>query len=90
VKRAQKLNVQLQQTKPGQMEIPQLRKVQRDPKEKPKEKEEAEPKLAKKVVKKKKGSDYELPEIPDYERPELEKYEKSDFDPSERVSLIDT
>lgn len=73
--------------KPGQLALPQLRKVVRDPKEAPKKAEEKELKEVKKPVKKKKMSDYELPEIPDYERPELEKYEKTDFDPLERVSL---
>lgn len=90
IKSQQKLNVELQQVKPGQLAIPQLRKVVRDPKEAPKKAEEKELKEVKKPVKKKKMSDYELPEIPDYERPELEKYEKSDFDPLERVSLKNT
>lgn len=77
----------MQQTKPGQLEIPKLRKVVKEEAE-PEKKEEKDKKgVAKKVVKKKKESDYELPEIADYERPELEKYEKSDFDPTTRVSL---
>ena len=83
----QKLSVELQQSKPGQLELPKLRKVVKDEKEQEKKKEEAELKAVKKTVKKKKGSDYELPEIPDYERPELEKYEKNDFNPNDRVSL---
>jgi hypothetical protein len=80
------LNVELQQSKPGQLELPKLRKVVRDEKEGEKKAEKAELKEVKKTVKKKKASEYELPEIPDYERPELEKYEKSDFDASDRVS----
>lgn len=83
----QKLSVELQQSKPGQLELPKLRKVVKDEKEQEKKKEEADLKAVKKTVKKKKGSDYELPEIPDYERPELEKYEKNDFNPNDRVSL---
>lgn len=76
----------MQQSKPGQLELPKLRKVVRDEKEAEKKPDKAELKEVKKPVKKKKGSDYELPEIPDYERPELEKYQKTDFDASERVS----
>lgn len=83
----QKLSVELQQSKPGQLELPKLRKVVKDEKEQEKKKEEADLKAVKKTVKKKKGSDYELPVIPDYERPELEKYEKNDFNPNDRVSL---
>lgn len=78
----------MQQSKPGQLELPKLRKVVKDEKEQEKKKEEAELKTVKKTVKKKKESDYELPEIPDYERPELEKYEKTDFNPNDRVSLF--
>lgn len=84
----QKLNVELQQSKPGQLELPKLRKVVREEKEEEKKPDKAELKEVKKTVKKKRASDYALPEIPDYERPELEKYEKSDFDASERVSLL--
>lgn len=76
----------MQQSKPGQLELPKLRKVVRDEKEPEKKADKAELKEVKKPAKKKKESDYELPEIPDYERPELEKYEKTDFDASERVS----
>lgn len=86
-KKKQKLALELQQTKPGQLEIPKLRKVTKEPEPEPEKKEEKDSKKPKKVVKKKKESDYELPDIPDYERPALEKYEKSDFDPSRRVSL---
>lgn len=82
----QKLELELQQSKPGQLEIPKLRKVQKEEPEPEKKKEDEKKEKAKKVVKKKRESDYELPEIPDYERPELEKYEKSDFDPTRRVS----
>jgi hypothetical protein len=83
----QKLELQLQQTKPGQMEIPRLRRVSKVP-EPEKEPEKEKKEKVKKIVKKKKESDYELPEIADYERPALEKYEKSDFDPTTRVSLV--
>lgn len=76
----------MQQSKPGQLELPKLRKVVKDEKEAEKKADKAELKEVKKTVKKKKESNYELPEIPDYERPELEKYEKTDFDASERVS----
>lgn len=82
----QKLEINLQQSKPGQLEIPKLRKVIKEQPEPEKKKETEEKEKLKKTVKKKKESDYELPEIPDYERPELEKYEKSDFSPMERVS----
>lgn len=85
LRKKQKLEIQLQQTKPGQLEIPKLRKVQKEPEPEKKEEKETKEKL-KKTVKKKKESDYELPEIADYERPALEKYEKSDFDPTRRVS----
>lgn len=82
----QKLQLELQQSKPGQLEIPKLRKTVKEVAE-PEKKEEKEVKdKPKKIVKKKKESDYDLPDIPDYERPELEKYEKSEFDPSRRVS----
>ena len=87
IQKKQKLALELQQTKPGQLEIPKLRKVTKEPEPEPEKKEEKDSKKPKKVVKKKKESDYELPDIPDYERPALEKYEKSDFDPSRRVSL---
>lgn len=84
----QKLEIQLQQTKPGQMEIPRLRKVQKEPEPEEKKEEKEKKEKTKKIVKKKRESDYELPEIADYERPALEKYEKSDFDPSRRVSSV--
>lgn len=64
-----------------------MRKVVRDEKEPEKKKDDADLKPVKKIVKKRKESDYALPEIPDYERPELEKYEKTDFNPLDRVSL---
>lgn len=86
ISKIQKLEINLQQSKPGQLEIPKLRKVIKEQPEPEKKKETEEKEKLKKTVKKKKESDYELPEIPDYERPELEKYEKSDFSPSERVS----
>lgn len=83
--------MQLEQSKPGQLEIPKLRKVAKEEpeagKKKEEEKEVKKEKTVKKVVKKKKESEYELPEIPDYERPVLEKYEKTDIPLSERVSL---
>lgn len=63
-----------------------MRKVVREEKVKEEKKDETDLKPVKKTVKKKRGSDYELPEIPDYERPELEKYEKTDFNPNDRVS----
>lgn len=78
----------MQQTKPGQLEIPKLRKVQKEPEPEEKKEEKEKDKKVKKTVKKKKESEYELPEIPDYERPALEKYEKSDFDPTRRVSWV--
>lgn len=77
----------MQQTKPGQLEIPKLRKVVRDKEETVEKKEAEAKKTVKKVVKKRKESEYDLPDIPDYERPQLEKYEKSDFDPNSRVSF---
>lgn len=87
VQRKQKLELELLQTKPGQLELPKLRKVVREEeKVEEKKKEEVKKKVVKKV--KKKESDYELPEIADYERPALEKYEKSDFDPNRRVSCF--
>lgn len=76
----------MQQTKPGQLEIPKLRKVVKEEAVVEKKEEKDKKEKVKKVVKKKKESDYELPEIADYERPELEKYQKSDFDPTRRVS----
>lgn len=80
--------LELQQTKPGQLEIPKLRKVERpEKKEEEKKVEEKEKKLKVKKTKKKE-SDYELPEIEDYERPELEKYEKTDVDLSKRVMKL--
>lgn len=82
----QKLELELLQSKPGQLEIPKLRKVVKEEAEPEAKKEEEKKAKAKKVVKKKRESDYELPDIPDYERPALEKYEKSDFDPTRRVS----
>lgn len=82
----QKLQLELQQSKPGQLELPKLRKIVKEEAEPEKKKEDDKKEKTKKVVKKKRESDYELPEIPDYERPELEKYEKSDFDPTRRVS----
>lgn len=82
----QKLELELQQTKPGQVELPKLRKVVKDEPEPEKKDEKDKKEKPKKIVKKKKESDYELPDIPDYERPELEKYQKSDFDPTQRVS----
>ena len=85
----QKLELELLQTKPGQLELPKLRKVVREEeKVEEKKKDEVKKKVVKKV--KKKESDYELPEIADYERPALEKYEKSDFDPNRRVSFLMT
>lgn len=85
--RKQKLELELLQTKPGQLELPKLRKVVREEeKVEEKKKDEVKKKVVKKV--KKKESDYELPEIADYERPALEKYEKSDFDPNRRVSFL--
>lgn len=86
----QKLELELQQTKPGQLEIPKLRKVVKEEAEPEKKDEKEKKEKPKKIVKKKKESEYELPEIPDYERPALEKYEKSDFDPTRRVSLGST
>lgn len=82
----QKLELELQQTKPGQLSIPKLRKVIKEEAEPEKKEEKEKKEKPKKIVKKKKETDYELPEIPDYERPALEKYEKSEFDPSRRVS----
>lgn len=78
----------MQQTKPGQLEIPKLRKVVKEPEPEEKKEDKEKEKKIKKTVKKKKESEYELPEIPDYERPALEKYEKSDFDPTRRVSWV--
>jgi hypothetical protein len=69
------------------MEIPKLRKVTKEEAAEKKKAEEEKKEKLKKTVKKRKESNYDLPEIPDYERPALEKYEKSDFDPSARVSL---
>lgn len=82
----QKLELELQQTKPGQLELPKLRKVVKEEAAAEKTDEKDKKEVKKKVVKKKKDSDYELPEIPDYERPELETYEKSEFDATTRVS----
>lgn len=81
----------LEQSKPGQLEIPKLRKVAKEPVSEPEKKKDdgkdaKDKKVVKKVVKKKKESEYELPDIPDYERPVLEKYEKVDIALSERVS----
>lgn len=81
------MELQLNQSKPGQLELPKLRKVEKK-EEKVEEKKVEKKVVEKKKIVKKKKDDYELPEIPDYERPQLEKYEASEFEALRRVCFF--